>query len=317
MFNWCFIGAGNITCRVAKELVKSKTNCIFSIWNRTYEKAEKFAKEFGAIAYHTLEEALNDPHIDGFYIALTNDLHAEYMKKCIEHHKPVLCEKPFTGNRKEAEEVFELAKKNKVYVSEAMWTWHNKTAIQVREWLKEIGPIKSVECEFSFIGVSKEYVVNRLVDVNKYGGALLDIGVYGVRYSLELFGLPKEIECHGDISHGVDLSEEIVFSYDGFKVKHRFAVNDDYGSRYIIKGERGTIEVPTFQRAKKATLKTEKTSVVTDDSDLYEIQFSNVAKEIKDGLLESKFVTKENTLLCMALMDECRRQMGVVFPDEK
>ena len=209
MFNWCFIGAGNISHVVAEQMIRSKTNRIFCVWNRTYEKAIEFAKKYKAIAYKDIEEALNNPNVDGVYIALTNDLHFEYAKKCIEHHKPILCEKPFMMNKKESKEIFRLAKENNVYISEAMWTWHNKIPYQVKEWLKEIGSIKEVECAFSFIGTS----VERLINPNRLGGALLDIGVYGLRYSLELFGMPKDIECHGDTSIGVDLNEEVIFSY--------------------------------------------------------------------------------------------------------
>ncbi|MBR0295586.1 MAG: Gfo/Idh/MocA family oxidoreductase [Bacilli bacterium] len=317
MFNWCFIGAGKIADIVAKDMVESKINRVFSVWNRTYEKSIKFAEKYHAKVYKNVEEALNDPLVDGVYIALTNDLHFEYMKKCIEHHKPVLCEKPFTMNKKEAIEIFELAKKNAVYVSEAMWTWHNKCAYQVKDWLKDIGPIKEVECAFSFIGVSKEFAIERLINPNMLGGALLDIGVYGLRYSLELFGMPKKIRCSGDVSSGVDLNEEILFIYDEFTVKHSFAVDQDFGIYYRIKGERGFIDAPSFHATNEVILKKEKRVVIKDKNNLYETQFANVAKEIQDGLLESRIITKEKTILCMELMDECRRQMGLLFPKEK
>ena len=44
MFNWLFIGAGNIAQKVANEIVGSKTNRVLLIWNRTKAKAESFAK---------------------------------------------------------------------------------------------------------------------------------------------------------------------------------------------------------------------------------------------------------------------------------
>lgn len=312
-FNWCFIGAGSIAFITAREVCKSDYNNVYSVWNRTYEKAERFGKEFNTKVYKNVEDALNDPEVDGVYIALTNDLHFEYMKKCIKHHKPILCEKPFTKNLKEAKEIFDLAKLNKVYVSEAMWTWHNKSAYKVKELLKDIGNIKEVTCEFSFVGTH----VKRLMDINLLGGALLDIGVYGLRYSLELFGMPKNIICVGKLLNGVDLHEEVIFKNDGFNVRHRFAVDEDYGINYKIIGDKGIINVPEFQATKKVELiKDGKTTTFINDVDLYETQFFNVAKEIKKGLLTSKIITKENTLLCMKLMDECRKQMGLIYPNE-
>jgi hypothetical protein len=46
---------------------------------------------------------------------------------------------------------------------------------------------------------------------------------------------------------------------------------------------------------------------------LYEKQFAIAAKEIRIGLLESQYVSKEKTLECMRLMDECCKQLGVVY----
>ena len=49
---------------------------------------------------------------------------------------------------------------------------------------------------------------------------------------------------------------------------------------------------------------------------LYEKEFSNTAAEIREGLKESRIITPESTLACMRMMDECRRQMGLVYPCE-
>jgi len=108
-FGWCYIGCGAIANTTAKDISKSEDNRIVSVWNCGCTKAEAFAKKYGGIAYKTFEEAVNAPGVEGVYIALTADIHAEYVKKCIELHKPVMCEKPFTVSAKDAEEIFALA----------------------------------------------------------------------------------------------------------------------------------------------------------------------------------------------------------------
>lgn len=128
-FGWAYIGCGGIAHTTAKELVKTESQQIVAAWNRTYEKAEKFVKKYGGTAYKTAEEAITAPGVEGVYIALTADKHAEYMRLCIKHHKPMLCEKPFTVNAKEAEDIFTYAAQEGVYVSEAMWTWHNAVGV--------------------------------------------------------------------------------------------------------------------------------------------------------------------------------------------
>lgn len=318
-FGWCYIGAGAIAFKTARELMQKENNRIVSVWNRTHQKALDFAKEFNAKAYERVEDAINDPEVEGVYIALTNDKHYEYMKLCIAHHKPILCEKPFTMNKKEAEEIFALAEKEGVYVSEAMWTWHNSIANKIKEWVDKelVGKIQNVKCTFGFPMIFRHKSIERLINPELLGGCLLDIGVYGLRYSLELFGMPKEIRSSGHLKYGVDMNERITFIYDGFTVSHRFSINTLVGETYVIKGDRGTIEAPLFHLTKNAKIKGEYNESISDDSLLYEKQFTNVANEIRSGLLTSKFVSKENTIKCMELMDICREQLGVIYPYEK
>ena len=105
MFNWCFIGTGQIAKKVAKELVTNPGHQIVSVFNRTKAKAEKFAKIYHSTVYESALEAINDPRVDGVYIATTNETHFSFCKLCLENHKPVLCEKPITGNTKELKEL--------------------------------------------------------------------------------------------------------------------------------------------------------------------------------------------------------------------
>ena len=131
-FRWAYLGCGDIAQITAKELSDGE---IVAVWNRTTERAREFVKKFGGIVYETAEEAITAPGVEGVYIAVTANLHADYMKLCIKHHKPVLCEKPFTVNAKQAQEIFAYAAQEGVYVSEAMWTWHNATACKVKDWI--------------------------------------------------------------------------------------------------------------------------------------------------------------------------------------
>lgn len=316
-FRWGYIGCGAIAFTTAKEVVKTDDNEIYAAWNRTKERAEKFAKKFKCKVYENVEDLLSDPNVDGVYIALTADKHLEYMKKCIEYHKPVLCEKPFTVNAKQAKEIFELAQKENVYVSEAMWTWHNKPALKVKSWINDnkIGKIEEVICDYR-VPITKFVKNTRLLDYNKAGGALLDIGVYPMRYSLELFGMPKKIECTGRFSDRVDLGEIVDFYYDDFKIHHDIAMDASFSEYYLITGNQGQIKVPNFHFTKKAILIGENKDKIVIKDKLYAKQFSNVAKEIKRGLIKSEYIKPEMTIACMEIMDECRRQMGLVYSNE-
>lgn len=318
-FGWAYIGVGSIAHSTAKQLRKSENNEIVAVWNRTYEKAEKFVRKYGGTAYRSFEEAVNDPKVEGVYIALTANLHYEYMKKCIELHKPVLCEKPFTVNAQEAKEIFELAEKEGVYVAEAMWTWHNTPALTVRKWLEEgkIGKVTEVECDYK--NPAATYGKNgRLFDASRIGGALMDVGIYPLRYTLELFGTPERFECTGKTSRGVDIREDVDFFYQDFTVRHHISLDDKFSEHYTIKGTEGEIRIPFFHTAWKASLKGSRQGKVSAKrSQLYETEFTNTANEIRAGLIRSAIIRPEKTIECMEIMDACRKELGVLYPSEK
>lgn len=318
-FGWAFIGCGGIAHITALELVRTKDNTIVSAWNRTHSKAESFVKKFGGRAYNTIEDAINAPGVEGVYIAVTADRHADIMKLCIQYHKPVLCEKPFTVNEQQAREVFELAAREGVYVSEAMWTWHNATARKVKEWIRQeaVGQVKQVNCDYSFPMIKLPIQKPRHTSPEMIGGAIMDIGIYCIRYCYELFGIPKEIVCDGRLKDGIDLGEKITLRYEGFDCNIRVSRDENDGERLEIIGEKGRIYLPMFHMAKKATLKTDIKQVFRDRSLLYGTQFSAVAAEIRSGAKEGIAISPQSTLDCLKITDICRDQMGLVYPCEK
>lgn len=315
-FNWCFIGTGQIAKKVAKELVTNPGHTIVSVFNRTKAKAEAFAKRYNSTVYESALEAINDPRVDGVYIATTNETHFSFCKLCLENHKPVLCEKPITGNSKELEELIKLSKETNTYLKEAMWTWFNPVANKVKEWVKEerIGKILSVDCIFNMPIFGYNKAKGRYISPSRYGGALLDLGVYPVRYVYELFGKPKSIKSEGKLYNGIDLFNDSIFEYDGFKAHVSSQINAFVGEHCIIKGEKGIIKVPLFHMTSKAVLKTKgHKEVFKDKEKKFARQFRVNAEYIK-GEQPNNLVSLESSLAVMEIMDEIRRQIGVVFP---
>lgn len=317
-FGWAYIGCGGIAHGTAKELVQTDDNQIVAVWNRTRSKAEDFAKEYGGIVYDTAEEAINADGVEGVYVNVNGDKHAEFTILSIDNNKPVLCEKPFTVNAKQTKAIFDYAKDKDVYVSEAMWTWHNKTALQVKTWVESgvIGDIQSVDSSFAVPLISNN-TNPRLTTPAMLGGALLDLGIYNIRYCYELFGIPEKIDCTAKMDK-VDYSETIVFNYPEFKANLFVSMEEAGGHFFEIKGTKGSISIPKFHMAKEAILKTETKEETFEVRDLlYGRQFSNVAAEIRSGKKAGEIISPESTIDVMALMDECRRQIGLVYPMEE
>ena len=91
-------------------------------------------------------------------------------------------------------------------------------------------------------------------------------------------------------------------------------INAFVGEHCIIKGEKGTIRVPFFHMTSKAVLKTkEGKEVFRDKEKKFATQFRVVAEYIK-GEQPNTLVSLESSLDVMELMDEIRKQIGVIFP---
>ena len=107
---WGVIGTAGIAKGCTIPGMQQAENCeMVAIAGRSLEKAEEFRKEFGfQKAYGSYEELLADPEIEAVYIALPNNLHAEWAMKAARAKKHVLCEKPLATNPEELNQMFHV-----------------------------------------------------------------------------------------------------------------------------------------------------------------------------------------------------------------
>ena len=314
---WVYIGSGSIASKTADNIEKGDHE-IVAVYSRNFEKAEQFAKSHGAVVYKTAKEAIGHPGADAVYIATPHTSHKQYAMEALDLKMPVLCEKPVGVTQRDVEELIDCAKRNDTYLAEAMWTWFSDVAITVKNWVQsgEIGEILSASIYFQFPGLMKPKT-SRVRLPETAGGALLDVGIYPITYCYNLFGFPDKIECNGVIENGIDVSEDIILTYGNFKCKLNSAMKG-IRSDCTITGTRGTIKLPAFfHMSNKATLQNEKGKKVFKGSTDYLTEFTRAAEEFKNGLKESRYVPLSATLDCMKIMDECRRQINLVYPFEK
>ena len=223
--------------------------------------------------------------------------HADYVRRCLAAGAPVLCEKPFTLNAAEAASLFRLAREKGLYLSEAMWTWHNAAAQKVRSWVRggAVGRVRSLRAVYAY-PLTLMPCRRRLLSAEGGGGALLDIGVYPVRYVYELFGMPDSVACTGRLRGGVDLGEKIAMRYPSFTAEIAVSMTSFGGEKLVIRGG--------------------KREVFRDGALLYARQFAQAADEIRTGRREGARIPAQGTLDVLRLTDECRRRMGQRYPRE-
>ena len=316
-FRWAYIGSGGIARSTAMN-IKKGNHKIVSVYSRTCSKAKKFADKYGAIAYEDFESAINRDDVDGVYIATPHTSHVEYAVKAMQMGKPVLCEKPVGVSLKDVDILINTAKETDTYFCEAMWTWFSPVAMKVKEWVQdgEIGEIKDVVINYAFPGI-KMPKDSRVLTPETAGGALLDIGIYPITYCYNIFGVPKGIKCDGVIENGIDISEIVVLDYGSFKCTLNMSLCKLKENCKII-GTEGSVNLPVFfHMASKAILKKGMKRKVFRGKTDYITEFNCVAEEINQGKKESSYIPFEATRECMKIMDECRKQMNLVYPFER
>jgi len=157
---------------------------------RDPERAEAFAQKHGIPRVHrTYDDLLADPDIDAVYNPLPNGLHAEWTTKALAQGKHVLCEKPFTANAAEAEEVARAAEGTGLVVMEAFHYRYHPLAQRMHDVCAngELGALRHVET-WSCIPLPLFKDIRWQYDLA--GGSLMDIGCYGV-HQLRTAGGPE------------------------------------------------------------------------------------------------------------------------------
>lgn len=315
-FRWAYIGSGNIAYSTARSILKGNHE-ITAVYGRTKSKVEKFAKRVGATAYDDFDSCVTAENVDAVYIATPHTSHLDYALRAMELGKPVLCEKPVAVTTADVEKMVAKSKECNVYLAEAMWTWFSDVALTVKKWVQggEIGEVTDVVIDYAFPGLmmSKD---SRVLTPETAGGALLDVGIYPITYCYNIFGYPNSIICNGEIKNGIDVKETVVLDYGTFKATLNMSLSElKEGCK--IKGTKGEIKLPMFHMASRAVMKKGfKRKIFRGKTD-YLTEFTRAAEEITDGIIESRYIPFQSTIDCMKIMDECRKQMNLIYPFEK
>ncbi len=318
------LGTGGIVAKVTPTLKEISGMECYAIASRTKERAEEAAKLFGyEKAYGTYEELVKDPEVELVYIATPHSCHYDDMKMCIKYKKPVLCEKAFTMNAAQAREIKELAAKEGVFVAEAIWTRYMPSRNIIQQELDSgiIGNVTTLTANLCY-KVSQNY---RILAPELAGGALLDVGVYGINFSLMHFGTDIEkIESSVKFAEtGVDGMESITIHYkDGRMAVLTHSVFARSDRKGIFYGDKGYMIVENINNPQSVTVYDLDDNVlkhidVPKQISGYEYQFIECAERIKDNQLESSSMSLDESIFVMDVMDGIRKSWGLIYPQEK
>ncbi len=104
------LGAGLVAPFHAKSVSDAEGGRMVAFCDIDRERADKRAAEYGARAYYSLEEMLEDPEIDVVSVALPNHLHHDAVVQCARAGKHVITEKPPAMSLRETDDMIQACK---------------------------------------------------------------------------------------------------------------------------------------------------------------------------------------------------------------
>ena len=318
------MGTGAIARKMAATIKHTRGLSLYAVGSREQETAESFASEFKCKkAYGSYEALVQDSKVDLVYVATPNSAHYDCAKLALNNGKPVLVEKPFMLNEKQAQEILDLGKEKGLFVQEAMWTRFLPLAAEMQEVIASglIGDVRSLTAHICAPIADKQ----RIADPALGGGALLDMGVYVLTFASLFFGdevsdiasLASKNSLGADEQTGILLRyadgkvasltctaltpgkhEGVIYGSGGYLVTDgitsfkSFSVYDNHGKRIFRK------------RAKK-------------HKDGYSYELLASASALREQKAECEQMSHESTLKIMNMMDFIRKQIRVSYPGEE
>ena len=300
-----------------------------AMYTRKRDHATHLAEKYQIPAIYTdLNEMLDDPMIDIVYIASPNSLHYVYAKQILNKGKHVICEKPFTSNLKQCEELFALAEEKGRFIFEAIITIHEPNFAKIKDLLPNLGNIKLVHSNYSQYSSRYEaYIKGENPNVFNpafSGGAIADIGIYCLHFIIALFGVPKKAQYFPNLGpNGIDTSGIGVLEYPDFVASFTCAKDSKSELLTQIQGTAGTISVHsqpslvsqfTYYDHKSNT--SEEISKKTTAFSLY-AEVKDFVRIFNENDWEAYKTCKKETCEVMQVFESMRKAAGIRYGDDQ
>ncbi|MFB9762508.1 Gfo/Idh/MocA family protein [Ectobacillus funiculus] len=246
---WGILSAANIAYdQLLPALRRSNRAEVVAIASRSEGRAERFNIP---TIYKDYNQLLDDPTIDAVYIPLPNALHTEWSIEAAKKGKHILLEKPATLSTAEAKDIQAAVLDNGVVFMEAFMYQFHKQHQRVKELLESnyIGEYLHIKAHFSWMLEDPNDI---RLQPSLGGGALRDVGCYGVHAMSQIIGMkPTTVTMGGKLhpEYKVDMLSTCIFTDDkGRTAEITSSMNLPFNDRYEIFGTKGTIIVESAYR---------------------------------------------------------------------
>lgn len=269
--------------------------------------------EFGiAHCYTSYEAMLQSKEIEAVYIATPHSVHFEQAMQAIAYGKHVLVEKPLTTDKKLAEQLCAEAKAQGVFLGEAFWTRFNPVALKMQQLIQEerYGKVLSLMSNYGGYGLQHP----RLIEKELAGGALLDIGVYGLTLVSMMLG--NEYQTLNSLAHigptGVDYQHTFSLAYpNGTLATCHHSIESMCLNQAVCLCEKAYFVVEDIAKFKKVSVFDKQHQLLESfelaaDKTGYEYEIEAMLTAIDNKLLEFPTFPQAETLHVLALADQIR-----------
>ncbi|MBT8300861.1 MAG: Gfo/Idh/MocA family oxidoreductase [Maribacter sp.] len=321
---WGIIGLGGIAHKFANDLNLVANAEIVAVASRNMDKAKEFSEQYGSkFAFGSYKELFQCQEVDVIYIATPHTSHKEWSIEAMNQGKHVLCEKPMGIKRADIEEMISVAKRNGVFLMEALWSRFNPSIRKVKALIDggKIGDIGYLHADFAFYALDRSEE-GRLLNPNLGGGSLLDIGIYPIFLSYLLLGKPEKIQTSSKFyKTGVEIQTAMLFDYSKAQAVLYSGLNSKSKMEAEISGSTGSIFLdPQWHSAEGFSLEQEGDTQHFDLPTIgngYTYEIEEVNNCLQESKLESELWSHQNSLDLAELLDTVRIQNGITFPFEQ
>ncbi|MBC6972260.1 Gfo/Idh/MocA family oxidoreductase [Bacillus sp. Xin] len=324
MIRFGIIGTNTITTKFIEDSRTLPDFSLTAVYSRTKDRAKEFASKYNVDTTFTdLECMAKSDVIDAVYIASPNSFHAEQAILFMKHGKHVLCEKPIASHTKEVEKMIQTAKKHNVILMEALKSTLIPNFQTIQNNIHKIGKVRRYFASFcqysSRYDAYKEGKILNAFNPAFSNGALMDIGVYCIHPMVVLFGAPSHVQANAYLlDSGVDGEGSLLLKYAEMDAVIMYSKITNSYVPSEIQGENGSIIIDKISSPTKVEIRYRDGRVEniaksqSNNTMSYETQ--EFIRLIQQNQLESTVNSHTASMITMKVMEEARKQIGLVFP---
>jgi predicted dehydrogenase len=327
---WGVVATGGVARSVSRDLALLADAEPYAVSSRGRDTAESFAAAYGfARSYWDhdgvsgYQHLLADDAVDVDYVATPHAQHHRIVLAALKAGKHVLCEKAFTINAREASELVAVAREQKVFLMEAIWS-RFLPGMQRAFEIAASGELGDVHWVTADLGFPAPYSpTSRLWARQDGGGALLDISVYPLLWALGTLGFPQTVSATGFINDdGVDAQNALTLGYNHGAQAQLTSSLLAFGPRTAtVAGSRGYLQsLGAINNPRELVIGIGLGEVRTEPFEVvglgYTYELREVTRCIQQGLAESPVMPLEDSIKTMRLFDGVRGQLGVSYPND-